>query len=365
MKFEIKEEYNLSPALIRQEREEWEHPFWTYMAFGDGRMSVHCALGSYHHIDDTVDVSFLAALSEGRADARTLPEVVQPTFKKDRRTIHPVGFKDAVVLINGLDQVTLLADFGLGAAKTIAVEGKVVLPNAPKQNERDADRIYVDGHLVCPDAIVAAMVGETAVAPTMLAFLKLSENPFTAQWQSWPDPSASFSKSESPKRGRWLRWQKAEARVAATPYTYAVNNGLVRNGCVYVSSCGPIRNSKIGDEHAAVSEIGSDGTPQHHVYFEDYMSLRRDESASDFRKFGKKTTFSSSGLYCALSGKFKSSDDWKGREKLLDLQTGELFDFSLPRGYATFRFVDHQGSDFWFALEDREAQVTRIICCQV
>lgn len=63
------------------------------------------------------------------------------------------------------------------------------------------------------------------------------------------------------------------------------------------------------------------------------------------KKGGKECTFSSSGKYAILSPAFKS-DDWKNKQKLLDLESKELLELEAPKGHSDYRVIDHNNEAF-------------------
>lgn len=65
-------------------------------------------------------------------------------------------------------------------------------------------------------------------------------------------------------------------------------------------------------------------------------------------KHGLHGKITASGRYVVLTPVF-ASGDWKGRQRLFDLGTGELVEPVLPRGAAGMRIVDHHGTTFWLS----------------
>lgn len=63
------------------------------------------------------------------------------------------------------------------------------------------------------------------------------------------------------------------------------------------------------------------------------------------KKGGKECLFSSSGFYAILTPVF-NSDDWKGQQKLLDIEKQELIDIDLPKGLSDHKIIDHHNGCF-------------------
>lgn len=336
MKFVVQEEYELSPAVIGKARPNWSSPFWTYVAFGNGAMTVLCDLDAEYATEPRVFARYMAVLEVGEVQVRDLTNTYKHFLEEDGDFLQAVAYGDSLVLVRNMDKVVCYKNRGLAEPETAEIAGRAFYP--PSQSFGDGPIDHITNKLRCPDGIIMGHNG-SHVEPSHLMFLELSVEPFGARWVSWPGG-------------------KSGSRVTAVAYPYALRDGIVKGGQVLVSSCGDRTTPAWGYNHAAITEVSPDGSPKRHVHYEDY------ENFPDVKKRGRNTLFASSGRYCAMSAYYKSTDEWKGRERLLDLDSSELIEFSLPRGFTKFRFIDHQGSDFWFAQEDRETQGARIIRCQ-
>ena len=63
------------------------------------------------------------------------------------------------------------------------------------------------------------------------------------------------------------------------------------------------------------------------------------------KKGGKECVFTSSGKYAILTPVF-NSDDWKDRQKLLDMDSRELINVGLPKGLSDYKIIDHNAGCF-------------------
>jgi len=63
------------------------------------------------------------------------------------------------------------------------------------------------------------------------------------------------------------------------------------------------------------------------------------------KKGGKECLFTSSGTYAVLTPVF-NSDDWKGQQKLLDIEKQLLIDVELPKGLSDHKIIDHHNGYF-------------------
>ncbi len=75
-------------------------------------------------------------------------------------------------------------------------------------------------------------------------------------------------------------------------------------------------------------------------------------------KHGINGKITSSGRYVVLTPVF-ATGEWKGKQRLFDITTGEVIDPGLPRGAAKMRIIDHCEGTFW--LSDG---AQRILCAE-
>lgn len=73
-------------------------------------------------------------------------------------------------------------------------------------------------------------------------------------------------------------------------------------------------------------------------------------TSGDEKKYGIEGRFTASGRFCILTSVYKTTDPWKGKQKLFDMDRGELVDVRLPRGFSKYRLIDHAGNHVWAEL---------------
>ena len=98
---------------------------------------------------------------------------------------------------------------------------------------------------------------------------------------------------------------------------------------------------KWGADFFTVTRVLPDGTVTAPLYEESGWKRRPG-------KHGLRGRITSSGRYVVLTPVF-ATGAWKGRQRLLDLSTGDVVEPALPRGAARMRIVDHGGSTFWLS----------------
>ena len=119
--------------------------------------------------------------------------------------------------------------------------------------------------------------------------------------------------------------------------------------CVEGSNASSVK--KYGADFFTITRVLPDGTVTSPLYQQ--SGWKRQPG-----KHGINGKITSSGRYVVLTPVF-ASGEWKGRQRLFDLETGEVIEPVLPRGAAKMRIVDHRGATFW--LSDG---AQRILCAE-
>ena len=109
--------------------------------------------------------------------------------------------------------------------------------------------------------------------------------------------------------------------------------------CVEGSDASSVR--RYGADFFAITRVTADGTVTEPLYQQ--SGWRRQPG-----KHGINGKITSSGRYVLLTPVF-TAGEWKGRQRLFDLETGEIIEPVLPRGAAKMRIVDHGGATFWLS----------------
>ena len=120
---------------------------------------------------------------------------------------------------------------------------------------------------------------------------------------------------------------------------FAVLHALQKNDTLYAFGIGNDAGYlKPGMEYSDLVTLNEMGTVR-----DTFFTLGR--LYKDKTKGGKECIFSSSGKYAILTPAFKS-DDWKNKQKLFDLESGELIDPELPKELKGMRIIDHNADSF-------------------
>ncbi|WP_375580447.1 hypothetical protein ABWH96_05260 [Marivirga tractuosa] len=124
------------------------------------------------------------------------------------------------------------------------------------------------------------------------------------------------------------------------------SRALFKNNKLYIFSTGRRTNyMKYGMDYVCLSILEKS-------LFNKRYSVKKtlffqDEDELDSGKNGKEGRFTASAKYCIITPVFTTSDAWKSREKLIDLDTEKLIDIELPRGYKSHHIIDHYENSFW------------------
>ncbi|MDR6784523.1 hypothetical protein ABIE26_002089 [Pedobacter africanus] len=168
------------------------------------------------------------------------------------------------------------------------------------------------------------------------------------------------------KLNYWNNSQKIVAdknileKPAKKPFT--ILHTLNKNNQTYVFGIGDRDGGylKYGMDYSDLCLLDGDGTVKDTLF-----SLGR--IYKDSKKGGKECLFSSSAEYAMLTPAF-NSDDWKGRQKLLDINSRELIEVELPKGLSDFKIIDHH-QDIFLLIDGLRNQIitemTTVICCRL
>jgi hypothetical protein len=108
---------------------------------------------------------------------------------------------------------------------------------------------------------------------------------------------------------------------------------------------------KYGADFFTITRVTADGTVTEPLYQQ--SGWQRQPG-----KHGINGKITSSGRYVVLTPVF-GSGEWKGKQRLFDIMTGEVVAPGLPRGAAGMRIFDHFGGTFWLSDGER-----RILCAE-
>ena len=193
-----------------------------------------------------------------------------------------------------------------------------------------------------------------------LGFLLLDVAAKQARWSSWPNETLSrlrtalslilTSKVQDDVPYRSLvhlpsieHWDDPQYGLnqPVEDYAYAaINQATVSRAGVMAFTNGH-DTVQYGSFCSSLSVIDRKGRVAKRLFHEQY-------DRNDPKKRGISAKFTASGRYAILTRIFKSTDDWAGQQKLLDLSSGELINVLRPRGLRHYRLVDHATDTFWF-----------------
>lgn len=132
----------------------------------------------------------------------------------------------------------------------------------------------------------------------------------------------------------------AEVLQKPSQKPFTLLHALKKNEQTYIFSIGDRDGGylKYGMDYSDLCLLGADGKIKEKLF-----SLGALNKGA--KKGGKECLFSSSGSYAILTPAF-GSDDWKGSQKLLDIDRRELIDVVLPKGLSGNKIIDHHNGCF-------------------
>ncbi|CDZ64298.1 hypothetical protein [Neorhizobium galegae] len=269
-----------------------------------------------------------------------------------------VAIKDATLYLTGTDHALLVP----AAPQEEPYAIHIAQPLGRVKYHEDKTDDLSPGYAVHPiaEGNVIAMPLQSASSTRWLAFLSVDIESRTASWSAFPGMVAPSGGGSILKRLFGVRPEPLKTpsgddllqlAVEDFPhrrgfYTYRphINQALLRAGRVYIYTKGSSDSPKYGYPCSGIAEISPDGQVKSLPFMQDYTST------GDEKKYGIEGRFTASGRYCILTSVYKTTDPWKGQQKLFDLDSAELIDLKLPRGFSKYRLIDHAGDHFWAEL---------------
>lgn len=142
---------------------------------------------------------------------------------------------------------------------------------------------------------------------------------------------------------------------------FTILHTLNKNSQSYVFGIGDRDGGylKYGMDYSDLCLLNPDGTVKEKLFSLGVLN-------KGTKKGGKECMFTSSGTYAVLTPVF-NSDDWKGSQKLLDMNSNELIEVELPKDLSDFKIVDHQQGTFLLIDGVRNqiiTDITSMVCCR-
>jgi len=144
------------------------------------------------------------------------------------------------------------------------------------------------------------------------------------------------------------------------PYTHrepTFEECIIKDNKVYVQVIDSAFNStKWGLTFSLVVEINRQGRKIDTLFEQEYSKYKNE------KKYGVRGKFTSSEKYCILSSIYRSTDLWKGKQRLLSLETNKLLEIKLPRGLSSYDIKNQHNDSFWLLKRDNES--TQLVRCK-
>jgi hypothetical protein len=378
----VERAYDIEPALyaplIGAEPERIESfSCLRMMAFPSGRLLVDAVARQHPGDDGSVKdaARILIDLHGGELHFRDLTAylVESSTSRFVQNWWNTFAFDDYILYLQETNRALLVptsdqAPIELTIRRPIGdavINEKVAVPMAPNPYS----------HLVSNDGVVPVPLAEGGGSfARHLAFLTINVAEKEARWSAWLPASVSssrdswldkfFRKESNPQTmavaaSELPRFRIRDFPIAAHDFQPLVNQALCRDGQVFIYTKGQRDSPKYGHECSIVARIRPDGQAISTPFRQDYTGFQ------DSKSRGLEGHFTTSGRYCILYSIYGSTDPWGGQPRLFDMDSHELVEVKLPRGFSKYRVVDHIGDFAWLELWPAPNVTPRLVCCSM
>jgi len=377
LEFTLKEKYSLTPQIIRPhlnfDADQLQSIYFlNFLAVGGKRLIIHARANpaNYAEVDEEELVFDLSDAELMLKNITSELGVVQAETSCVSDAWRMSCVHSHLLFTRRSNIAKTFSNFGRGDAVNIAIKN-------PLQQIKNTQGYAVD---IRPNAWQRA-IGEGSIIPMpitdgtktrYLCFLDVDIDNRKAEWLLTPFPKVSrpeskvfsfFNRAKADVTHETLLKVSMSGLVEGSKLEAAIQNVLLKNKQVYIFTRGIHEelHRKGGHAYSALAQINYEGEVLSKPFFLDH-TLHKDE-----KKRGHVGVFTSSAKYCILKSIYAAADDWKGKQRLLNLDTNLLEEIRLPRGYSNYQLVDHSGDDFWFQERTNAGNIieTKIARCEL
>jgi len=373
----IKEEYSLTPQIIRPQLnfdadQLQSIYFLNFVAVGGKRLIIHSRANPVNH-EEADEEELVFDLSDSELILRNISSelgVVQAatSFISDAWRMSLV--QSHLLFTRRSNFAKAFPNFGRDDVVNIVIKN-------PLPQIKNAQGYLVD---IRPNAWQRA-IGDGSILPfpitdgtktRYLCFLNVDIGDRKAEWLLAPTSThlkpekkifSFFNKSKAGVSHESLLKVSMSEFVEGSKLEAAMQNVMLKNKQIYIFTRGMHEELYRKGSHAysVLAKIDYNGKVLSKPFFLDH-TLNKDQ-----KKRGHKGTFTSSRKYCILESIYAAADNWKGKQRLFDLETNLLEEIKLPRGYSNYQLVDHFGDDFWLQEKPKAGNIieTKIVRCEL
>lgn len=311
------------------------------------------------------------ALALFGAGVVTVAPITLPSGPRELWDYAAFAVSDQVMLLRGTRNLTAVSTVEPHISTAWSVSNDVVQRGLISPGL--ALRPYEESQIVALGDVAAIPLAGIRLGQR-LGFLKFDVQARQARWVSWPeDPPGTLPRNvvsifrsgltknvpyeqlvHLPSIEHWNDRQHGLNEPIEDHAFAPINQAIATEGDVLAFTNGHDM-AQYGRWCSSLSVIDRSGHVAKRLFHEQY-------DPDGLKKRGVSARFTSSGRYAVLAHFYKSTDEWSGRQKLLDLETGELIDLALPRGMSRFRIVDHAGDRFWLTSADDFGRQNPVSC---
>ncbi|MEP3890356.1 MAG: hypothetical protein ABJN69_07795 [Hellea sp.] len=377
LKFAIKEEYTLTPEIYGHElgfdvAQLRRVEFANFMAIGNKRLVIHFRAQPFNR-DDLTDEGLICELGGSNFIPRNMSKALNSGQRERPHAFQAwrsCRLNGSLLFTGPADKAQLFSDYGKDDSLDISIKN-------PLQDTRDD----WGNSLRFRQNEFQTSIGEGSLIPIPIKFngktnrigiLNVDLGNQKAKWiTNLPPQSVSL-------KGKVSRiWRRPKSNANADPlikisadalfpgskFDMVVTHSMLRGGELYIFTRGVHEATYVrgGHQFSAIAHIGVDGKVISFPFIQNHLAH------NDQKKRGHFASFTSSRKYCILKSIYKPADDWKGKQRLFDMDSHDLIELKLPRGYSSYQLVDHNDLDFWFQkpLTPGHQMETKIIRCEV
>lgn len=368
IELEVEHRYELTAEQVGASlgESDWTNIFarWSF-AMADGRMA---SIIDGRIVAGRARPTALALFGAGTV---TIAPIRPPSGPRELWDYAAFAVSDQVMLLRGTRNLTAVSTVEPYSSTAWSVSNDVVQRDLISPDL--ALRPYEESQIVALGDLAAIPLGGIRRGQR-LGFLKLDVSAREARWMSWPEDAprtlprnvVSIFRSGLTKKVPYEQlvylpsvehWNDRQHGLnePIEDHAYApINQAIAREGDVLAFTNGHDL-VQYGRWCTSLSVIDRSGHVAKRLFHEQY-------DPDGLKKHGVSARFTSSGRYAVLAHFYRSTDEWSGRQKLLDLETGELIDLAPPQGMSRFRIIDHAGDRFWLTSVDDFSRQNPVSC---
>jgi hypothetical protein len=271
---------------------------------------------------------------------------------------------DKLIILIGTRFAVIFSLFPCRWLFTIPIDGELpISPRVEKEKVKPTPG-YPAG--ITDDNILPVTLKYVFAEAEVLGFLKIDLESRTAHWIDPKDTNKAISSGKADTVCRlnlnslpeaMSSWRlPAFINSAMRPWQLPafISSSLRRQDCLYIHTNGEQLSPKWGYDYSVTAKVNYDGDIGEKIFWESHI-------AEFPKKRGVAATFTTSTNYAIFTPIYKNCP-YKGKQRLYNLEGHHFVEFSLPKGYAKARLIDHIDDTFWLKMNTNDG--TFLMACE-